>query len=70
MRKDIDGLHHRIEGLKRSLASAILINIQYVQLISTFLSLVLTQGYFANTREEMGSRILVFTEATISTPKK
>jgi hypothetical protein len=30
MRKDIDKLHDRIEDLKRSLASAILINIQYV----------------------------------------
>ncbi|KAH6714365.1 hypothetical protein BKA61DRAFT_673662 [Leptodontidium sp. MPI-SDFR-AT-0119] len=35
MRKDIDGLHHRIEGLKRSLASAILINIQEGMTTST-----------------------------------
>jgi hypothetical protein len=48
MRKDIDGLYHRIEGLKRSLASAILINIQYVQQ-SVFIPLSLLsfdQGVF------------------------
>jgi hypothetical protein len=48
MRKDIDGLDHRIEGLKRSLASAILINIQYVQQ-SVFIPLSLLsfdQGVF------------------------